>query len=496
MLASRRRKRGMTNRKVFQLIVFAILLLGSIANAYEPSWDGNHPESKSEAWTWMGHLQEFDGTRLGPNGVGFIYYYTRNDQGQMGSMNFRSSSLTETVNGVGQSYKTSTLYAAQYDNAELRARRGRLDLTFTAGDIADFVRAEAMSAADTKELHSTMKLFPGLAIAPGFTPKKVVFNASEEDGTEMKLRFYTIWPVLAPKDGLMRFLGQADTYSFSEPMLVTVGTYKGKRVAGLSFLDRQWAKQFFGVNIYTGLGDLVKYAHALKFSHAWSAFHVFNERTKEWSFFHLWHQWERNDNVADKLTEYSGLLYMKNGTESGVIDSSDYTWKGDGYVWAQGKEVLLDYPLGRYGFFPSRATYSSPKLGFSGQIVATPHLQNLNQPIPFYEGYASGVGTWNGDRVRIQGRLESSRLLFRTQDYKEMLKTLESTKEPEWRQPELQAWLKANQRDNPANWLGHPLAVLASMFKGLDLKLAIFGDILSDDQVEQDPRDPEVVIYR
>lgn len=450
----------------------------------------------------MGHVQEVTTqqgvTALGPKGVGFIYYYTRNDEGQMGTMNFRSSALTDTVNGEGKAYKTNTIYGAEHPNMEFRARTNALDLTFKASTVADEVREVPLAGGDLAKLTETLKLFPGLAIAPGMTPKKSIFRVMEEDGGRFDLEFYSIWPVLSPPDGTMRFLGQAGTSSFSEPMLVTMGTYNGKKVAGLSFLDRQWAPQYFGTYIMNGIGDLLKYAHALKYSHSWSAFHAHNLRTNEWTFFHLWHQYERADLQRDTLTDYSGMLYMKNGKESALVDSKDYDWTASGYVQQQGTEVMMDYAMGRVGFFPSRATYSSKKLGFSGDMYAFPYLQSLNQPIPFYEGYAAGEGTWNGDPVRLQGRLESSRLMFRGQDYQEMIEVLKQQK-GDWQQKDLQAWLKANMNQtgdgSVFQWIHDRMIGLVSAMSEMDLKLAIFGEILSGDKGSPDPADPTVTVY-
>ena len=489
----------MTTKYFGLCFLSAALFTSSLAQAYDPSWEGNHPDAKSEAWTWMGHLQEVVATKagsaLGANGVGFIYYYTRNDQGKEGSMNFRSSALTTTLNGVGTAYDTHTIYEAQDTSAEMRVRSGNtLDLTFTTSKVSDTVQTQPMSAADQAELSRTMLLFPGLAAAPGFAPTKTHFQVQEEDGSDFDLNFYAIWPVLAPEGGTLRFLGQAGTYEFASPMLVTVGTHNGTPVAGLSFLDRQWAPQYFGVNIMGNIAAMLQPGHALPFSHSWSAFHAFNERTHEWSFFHLWHQYQRADGVADQLTDYSDMLWMKNGTTQGRVSNNEYSWVGTGYAFMQGRDVMLEYAAGRDGFFPSRANYSIPSLGFKGEMRAAPALQALNQPIYFYEGFASGEATWNGDPVHLQGRLESSRLLFRTQDYQEMLQNLQAQTSSKWQQKDLQSWLKdriaedqaaAAQASNPLSWFQNQITTVSSLMGDMGLKLAVLREIISGKRTER-----------
>jgi hypothetical protein len=492
--------------KTFLVALTASLIAaGPAAFAYEPNWDGNHPEAKSEAWTWMGHLREVTSAgKLGKNGLGFIYYYTRNDtsgaKGSMGQMNFRSSGRTATVNGEGKSYQMSTVYTATDPSAELRARSGVLDLEFHAGrgEIEDKVVAAPMTAADQKILDATMKLFPGVAVAPKFKPKKTVFHVTEKDGTIVDLTFYSIWPMLSAPEGKMDFLGQKDTYSYSDPMMVTVGTYGGKKMAGLSFLDRQWAKEYYGTYMMDGLGDLLRYAEALKYAHSWSAFHVKNQRTGEYSFFHLWNQFRRRPGLRDEKVSYSGLLYARAGVEYGMVDANDYSWTPSGFVQHQGTKVVMDYAQDRIGFFPTKATYKSAKFGFDAEMWASPHLQVLDQPIYFYEGYAEGQGSWRGDRVTIQGRLESSRLFFREQDYEEMIEILGKEKGL-WKQPELATWMKENidqKSFDPFQKFHQKMLALVSMFSEMGLKMAIFQDIVTGAKPEADPRDPEVIVYR
>lgn len=487
------------------LPALALALVQTPAFAYEPHWDGNHPDAKSEAWTWMGHLREVtaQGT-LGKNGLGFIYYYTRNDtsgaKGSMGQMNFRSSGRTATVDGQGQSYKMSTVYTATDPSAALRAREGRLDLAFTAGRgaIQDKVIEAPMTAADQKTLDATMKLYPGVKVAPGFAPRKTVFHVVEKDGTIVDLTFYSIWPMLSAPDGKIDFLGQKDTYSYSDPMMVTVGTVGGKKMAGLSFLDRQWSVEYYGTYIMDGLSDLLRYAEALKYAHAWSAFHVKNQRTGEYSFFHLWNQFRRQPGVRDQKISYSGILYARAGVEYGMVDASDYTWTPSGFVQHKGTKVVLDYAQDRIGFFPTKATFKSSRFDFNAEMWASPHLQVLDQPIYFYEGYAEGEGTWRGDRVTIQGRLESSRLMFREQDYSEMLDILANEKGL-WKQPELATWMKQNfdqESFGPFRKFHEKMLTLISMLTNMQVKMAIFQDILTGAKPEVDPRDPEVVVYK
>ena len=492
--------------KLLAAVATVTTFMGALsgAHAYEQNWEGNHPDAASEAWTWMGHLQELETksgvTKLGKKGVGFIYYYTRNNTGDMGRMNFRSSSLTSTLNGEGVEQYTDTIYSAQHKDAELRARQNTLDLTFKAGAIADSVKTVPMTAADITKLADVIRLYPGLKIAQGHTPKKSHFEVTERDGRKMVLDFYSIWPVVSPPEGKIDFLGQDDTLTFSEPMVIAIGTYQGKKVAGLTFLDRQWAKQYFGTYSINGIKDLMQYATAMKVSHTWSAFHAFNERTKEWTFFHLWNQFSRAKDVRDKKISYSGMVWTTNGAPTQMLAAEDYEWKGSGFVHNTGRQILMNYPMDRTGFFPSKAHMKSAKLGFNFKMYATPALQNLNQPIPFYEAYASGEGTWNGDRIRIQGRLESSRLMFRTQDYEEMIDVLKAEEDKDWRQPELQAWLKdAIKRDRapqPLSWIEEQIKVMISMMSEMELKMAIFGAILSGNEDAVDPKDSQVMVYR
>ena len=489
--------------KSLTLLVSAVSLLTSLTGfAYEPSWDGNHPDSKSEAWTWMGHLNEMDSKgKLGRKGMGFIYYYTRNDTtgSMVGSLNFRSSSRTYTLDGIGQNYQMSTVYAVKEPNAELRSRRGYLDIEFNAGRINDRVVDERMNDADRAELANTMKLYPGLEIAPNFKPKKTSFHVVEKDGTVLDLNFYSIWPVLSAPEGKMKFLNQPDTYSFSDPMMVTVGTVGGKKMAGLSFLDRQWAKSYFGVHMLNNLGDLMKYAKAMNFAHTWSAFHARNERTGEYTFFHLWRQYRRENDQRDQQIDYSGMLYAKGGKEYGLISADDYKWTSSGYVQQQGTVAMMDYAMGRVGFFPSKAAFSSNKMGLSATMWASPHLQVLDQPIYFYEGYAEGEGTFRGDKVKLQGRLESSRMMFREKDYEEMLEILAKEK-GDWKQPELATWLKANKKqdnpDSPFVKIHQKMIGFAAAFSDMGLKMAIFGDILNGVKPVADANDPDVMIYQ
>ena len=488
-----------------RVLTVTLLTLSPGAFAYEPHWDGNHPDAKSEAWTWMGHLRELTPAgKLGKNGLGFIYYYTRNDttgaEGAMGQMNFRSSARTTTVDGRGVEYKTSTVYNPKYRDAELRARAGRLDLEYTVGreGIQDRVQEVPMTAADYDALKATMKLYPGLNFAPGFKPRKTRFHVEEIDGTIVDLTFYSIWPVLSAPGGKMAFLGQKDTYSFSDPMMVTVGTVGGKPMAGLSFLDRQWSHEYYGTYMFDKLSDLLRYAEAMNYAHSWSAFHVRNQRTGEYSFFHLWNQFRRRPGVADEKVDYSGLLFARNGVEYGMVDAKDYSWTPSGFVQFQGRKVIMDYVMDRVGFFPSKASFKSSKFAFDAQVWASPHLQALDQPIPFYEGYAEGEGTWRGDRITIQGRLESSRLFFREQDYQEMISILAKEK-GDWKQPELAAWMQQNinqKSSDPFLKFHQRIIALVTQLKGLDLKLRIFGDILRGEKPEVDARDPEVMVYR
>ena len=491
------------NTYIFSLFAATLLAWSMVSSpaavAYDVGWDGNHPAAQSEAWTWMGHLSEIEQKNgqpsLGANGVGFIFYYTRSAEKTLGTMTYRSSALTTTKNFVGTSFKTDTVYAAKSPNGQLRARQGSLDLVFKAGVVDDRAVTMQMTDEDDATLKETLKLFPHLEIARGFRPTKTIYHEVERDGTIVDLVFYSIWPVLSAPNGQMRFLGQDGTYTYSEPMLVTVGTFGGKPVAGLSFLDRQWAMASFGEFVMNGMKSLLQYGQALNYAHSWSAFHAQNKRTGEWSFFHLWHQWYRQPDFSDALDDYSGMLYMRgNGSVSALVPSNEYIWKSSGFVLQKGRQIMMDYSKGRDGFFTSRAEVSAPTLGLNYTMYATPALQNLNQPIPFYEGFGSGEGTWGGDPIVIQGRLESSRLLFRDQDYKEMLETLQAT-DPAWAQADVQAFLKKKLASSPKNWIDRQWSVLSALLGVMDLKLAILADVITGTKATVDPADPQVTVY-
>lgn len=449
----------------------------------------------------MGHLNEVEKDiqgqpRLSARGHGYILYYTRNILGKMGAINFRSFARTQTLNGDGQAFETSTHYQPRYPGSFLKARTGRLDLEFQAGKVHDRTEQVAMTSEDQARLADLLKYYPGLKVAPQFAPKKYRIYATEDDGRVYDLTAYSIWPVISPPNGHMRFLGQADTMTFSEPMLLTSGRWAGKEVVGLSYIDRQWADKYFGTYMIDDIKDAFKYGRALNYAHSWSAFHARNERTGEWSFFHIWHQWDRRASTGDQITDDALLLWTRGGVEQGVVSPSEYTWLPSYYVAYSGREVVMDYAMGQQGFFPSRAQFSSPRLGLTVDMAAQPALQVLNQPVYFFEGQASGTGTWNGDRLVVQGRLESSRLLYRTQDYREILSNLKH--QPKGLdQPDLQKALvkMIAQRERDKGWLSHRLAVLANLLNELDLKLAIFRDILSGDRPSVEPTDPDVTIY-
>ena len=497
--------------KLHTICLLSVVLASVTARAYEPSWDGNHPAAQSEAWTWMGHLNEIetvDGVpRLGARGLGYIFYYTRSVEKTMGTMTFRSSALTTTQNGVGTAFKTDTLYASKYKDGALRVREGSLDLSFTADGVSDRAATAPFTPADRDQLIAALKFFPTLRVTPGFSPKKTSYREVERDGTVVDLTYYSIWPVLSAPGGQIRFLGQDGTYTYTEPMLVTVGTVGGKAVAGLSFLDRQWAMNSFGEYVMDGLTDLLRSGHAFKYAHNWSAFHAQNQRTGEWSFFHLWHQWSRADAARDRLDDYSGMLYIRNnGTEAALVDAKDYAWRASGFVLQKGREIVMDFTKGRDGFFTSRADVEAPGLGLKLSMFATPALQNLNQPIPFFEGFASGEGSWAGDRLAIKGRLESSRIMFRDEDYREMLDTLKIQAEvdPAWAQADVAAYLVQKLADgarpqasslNPFVWLEQRFNVVSSLMGGMGVKLAIVRAILSGKKAAVDARDPAVMTY-
>jgi hypothetical protein len=401
------------------------------------------------------------------------------------------------------------VYSAQARRASLRARKNRLDLTWSADGQTERAYGAPMDADDSRELQAELARYPGLRVAAGFQPEKTVLEVVAGKHRPMRLVLYSIWPKAAPHrasadPGHIRFLGEDDTYTFSEPMMLAHGTLDGREMRGLMFLDRQWGKHYFGTRVYVGFLNMLRFGRALRYSHTWLAFQAYNPRTQEWSFFHIWNQFERADNRPDRLTGYSGLAWMSNGETTGQVGMDGFRLVGSGFVKHGDRDILLDYANGRAAYFPSRITVRArdSALGdFRADLRANPAKQFLTQPIYLYEGYATGKARWNGDELEIRGRLESSRILFRQQDYREMLASLGSQPR-EWAQPRLQDRLRSDLSSPwgdvlpPVCWLFREIAALGILTNDLDVKLAVFGKFLSHAATTTDRDDPEVTIYR
>lgn len=391
--------------------------------------DGNHTWAKSEAWTWMGHLSVLDEKsewHLQNKGYGFIHYFTRNDTG-MGRMNFKSSAVTKTNSGIGTDYDQKISFPDPVTKQfQLKVSETKLNIDFSTAGQHDHIEELPMLDKDLQILkEKILPLYPGLKITSDNDVKKVSFSANMGKHSRAELTFYSIWPDIAPPNQQMTFYGIQNSYTFSSPMLVAYGTWyekneSPKKVVGLCFLDRQWSKDYFGKNIFNNPSLFLKKHQALKWAHNWSAFHAWSPETNDWYFVHLWRQVRRQDQGADQVGDYSGIQWSKNGVQQEMIDSRNFSWIPNKFVKNHSK-VLLNFAEGRDAFFPYQYQLVSPKDATNLQIEATPKLQSLDQPIYLYEGYASGYGIWDNKKVRVQGRVESSQILFRDVDYEEML---------------------------------------------------------------------------
>lgn len=424
---------------ITSVLIVLFLMSLSLANDFDTTKHaGNHTDAKSEAWTWTGNLNEIAISPNGEftlqdNGHAFIHYYTRNETG-FGRMNFKSSAVTQTTFGTGTSYDKLTVYSdLKKDSFKLKVHEDKLDISFVAHqkniDQEDQVREVSMTSADEDLLYNQLlPMYPGLKVAEGFTVKKYVFKAFLGHESYADLIFYSLWPDIAPPEGRMKFFGTEDSYTFSTPMLLAFGDWvkngETKKVAGLCFLDRQWSHDYFGKKIFNNPTEFFKRNHALKKAHNWAAFHVHSSDYKNWYFIHLWQQYNRSDDEADEITDYTGVQWTKNGVQQDAITKPEMKWKGSDFI-LNSSEVMINFAHGRKAYFPSSYDFLGVEDKFSFHVDATPAMQSLDQPIYLYEGYASGKGVWDGADVFLKGRVESSQVFFRDQDYQSMIDNLE-----------------------------------------------------------------------
>jgi hypothetical protein len=481
--------------------------------------EGNHTWAKSESWTWMGHLNEYslNQSNIVPNknGIALIHYYTRN-QTQFGSLNFKSSALTFTKNGIGEIYDKNTIYADssnKKDLFQLAINENHLDIEFKHNNELDKIQKTEITDKDLQFLkNKLLPTYPGLKIANQFNPIKYTFSAAVGTKSNLNLDLYQIWPSISPLEAKMQFLGILDAYTFSQPMLVAHGSFENdgvvKPVTGLMFLDRQWCKDYFGKFIMGNPLDSLWQNQALKYSHNWSAFHAHSEQNQNWYFVHLWQQFQRNKNISDELDDYSGIVWVKNGIQQDPIHKDSFDWTGSNFIKNNSK-VMLNYAVGRESYFPTEYNLTNKFNNDSLNIQASPKLQSLDQPIYLYEGYASGDGTWDNESVKLQGRLESSRILFRHQDYEQMLIQLKETRSPSAIEDTYQRDLKIHLDKvvKHENKCKHNIFCLDSIFKtkkdqitfmlnDLKQKISIFLSGFKTSKPQRDPKNPSVVIYK
>ncbi|HEY8269692.1 MAG TPA: hypothetical protein VIG33_02305 [Pseudobdellovibrionaceae bacterium] len=481
--------------------------------------EGNHTWAKSESWTWMGHLNEYttsgQGTlSLSENGLALIHYYTRN-QTQFGSLTFKSSALTYTKKGIGEFYDKRTIYSEppiSKNKFQLKIQESHLNIEFKHNEQIDQIRKTSISESDIHLLkNKLLPLYPGLKMSENFDPVKYTFSAFVGSETFLSLELYQIWPSISPKDAKMQFLGIPEAYTFSQPMLVAVGSSRKKGIStpvvGLLFLDRQWCKDYFGKNIMGNPIESLQQNQALKYSHSWSAFHAHSEQSQNWYFVHLWRQYQRNPDVPDKIDDYSGIVWVKNGIQQTPIEDKSFNWIGSKFIKNK-SHVMLNYAVDRETYFPSQYHLYNKANADSLSLQASPRLQSLDQPIYLYEGYASGGGTWDGESVKLQGRVESSRTLFRLQDYIEMLgqikqsRAISSVEDPE--QEKLGQHLEdiiAREKNCKNNWLCFSdflekrKAQIGYMLNDLKQKMEIFQSGFKSTQPVRDAADHSIVIY-
>jgi hypothetical protein len=428
---------------------------------------------------------------LTSEGFAFIHYFTRNETGT-GRMNFKSSAVTKTKDGTGISYDKSTLFpTGNPRDFQLRIREDQLDIDFVAPRQHDVIHEAPMTVADHTLLQNQiLPLYPGLQAAAQWSVKKTKFSASLGNHHQANLIFYALWPDISPENQQMEFFGQQESYTFSSPMLVTVGQWSEfgsaeKTVVGLSFLDRQWSKDYFGKHIFANPLDFLKKNHALGWAHNWSAFHAKAVDSNDWYFVHVWQQVRRKDDTPDQRTNYTGIQWSKNGQQQPMIDQATFTWQPRKFVENQSK-VLLNFAEGRKAFFPVSYHYSEGNSGSHLEISASPQQQSLDQPIYLYEGYASGQGLWDNQTVQLQGRVESSQILFRDIDYDGMLRTID-TKDSEQRKIAYQLENELNRKKSPYDTWAEHRAHQIFLSNDLGRKFQIFNAQFKNKPKRQSP---------
>lgn len=482
---------------------------------YEESWDGNHPKAMSESWTWMGHLKEIEDAngdlKFTNNGVAFIHYYTRN-KSKMGSLTFKTSALTPTVNNIGQDYLKKTLYSSLAKDFYLKTKQNKLGLEWHYKGRSDSVKAASFNPElDFAELdHKLLKLFPNLKRDSTMAPIKSILNVDVGDDSHFDLTLYSIWQPLAPTaDGRIRFLGVDGTFTFFHPMIIAIGqwTQKGvtKKVCGMLTLDRQWSNEYFGKSLFDKTTDFIKAYRALSYAHNWSGFHGYLPESKSWVFVHLWNQFYRKDNVSDVAVPYANLVWVKNGLLQSPLSPSEYSWLGESFALNESK-VLLNFGEGREGYFPTQFNLTSPIQNLDLTLKASPVMQSLEQPIYLYEGFAIGEGIWQGEPIKAQGRIESSRLLFRDQDYDEMIQIISNSAEQDQKQQLLRGHLEDLLKEDKncptifcPNQLKKEQKKKEDYYKfvsnDLNLKLSILKAKFTHKESVTDPNDPNTIIY-
>jgi hypothetical protein len=476
---------------------------------YESNWDANHPKAMSESWTWMGHLRVLE--KNSNEGVAFIHYYTRN-KSKMGNLTFKTSALTPTRNHIGTDYQKQTLYSSLAKDFYLKANIKKLSLEWNYQSKKDFVREVPFDLVDDSKIleEQLLPLFPDLQKDPHMKPIKSILSADMGSGSHFDLTFYSIWQPRAPTSGgRIRFLGVDGTFTFFHPMIIAIGTWNDhgriKPVAGLVTLDRQWSNEYFGKTIFEDPIDYIKANRALSYSHNWSFFHGHMPESKTWIFVHLWNQFYRRSDQSDQYTTYSNLVWAKNGVLQEPLTLKDYSWQGKNFILNQ-SDVLLNYGAGREGYFPSLFSLNAPIKKTELTLKASPQLQSLDQPIYLYEAYAQGVGLWNGEPAVLQGRVESSRLLFRDQDYEEIIGNIVSLPYFDSEQIQLKMHLedllKANEpcrnlfcHDRFKKEQKKKEDYLKFISNDMKLKISIIRRKMNKKEESTDPRDPDILVY-
>ncbi len=511
-------------------LLYAIVPPAGAASESSVDWnpereEGNHTWAKSEAWAWMGTLQVLDSTRevsqpykMTQKGFGMIHYYTRN-QTQFGHLNFKSSALTQIENGRGISFDKSTLYSDRKHQSKIRSGEGPLNLEFSYQKDLDKIYEVELGEGDQESIEAhLLPLYPGLRIANGFRPKKYIFQASVGSHSHLDLVLYQIWPSISPKNGRMNFLGLEDSYTFSQPMLIGIGNLKQQKnndtsvtkVSALLYLDRQWARDYFGKNTFAQPLDALRVNRAMALAHEWSAFHAFASDTHNWYFVHLWQQYDRKSTAPDTIRAYTGVQWSMNGEQQPSLIRDEFSWTGSNFIKNDSK-VMMSFAEGRAAYFPSLYKLKGQHtLAFDLTVEASPRLQSLDQPIYLFEGFAIGGGHWNSEKVQLQGRLESSRILFRNQDYQEMIERINETSvadspedstrtEQENLRSDLSDKLLREQSCGGRICLRERMArvinELRFLFGSLGPKLELIKSGLRKELPTHDPQIPSIIIY-